>query len=340
MFSQAHQDIARQLGEYLTEVTGSAATVATLSPLAGGASRDMWRVDVILSGVIQPLVLRRDLPTSMFEGALSRADEFALMQAAFKSGIRVARPRWLCDDPAVLGAPFFLMDYVPGVAIGRKVVSAPELARARTMLPTQMAQELAKIHQLDTVEHKLTFLPVPRAGYSPAQEAIAQCHDLLSTLQLDHPAFEFALRWAEQYAPKPTRVTFIHGDFRIGNLVVNEDGLAAVADWEFSHMGDPCEELGYCCMRDWRFGNIHRRMGGISEREPFLLAYEECAEVKVDRQSVDFWEFLGNVRWGIICLSQASRHLSGREPSVELASLGRRSAEMQHEMLRLIEAWR
>jgi len=105
-------------------------------------------------------------------------------------------------------------------------------------------------------------------------------------------------------------------------------------------MGDPCEELGYCCMRDWRFGNIHRRMGGISDREPFLQAYEEYAGVEIDRKAVHFWEFLGNVRWGIICLSQANRHLSGHESSVELASLGRRSAEMQLEMLHLIDTWR
>lgn len=340
MLSQSHQDIARHLSEYLTEATRSTATVATLSPLAGGASRDMWRVDVILSGVIKPLVLRRDLPTSMFEGALSRAEEFALMEAAFKSGIRVAQPRWLCTDPAVLGAPFFLMDYVPGVAIGRKVVSAPELASARDRLPTQMAHELAKIHQLDTVAHRLSFLPVPRAGHSPAQEAIAQCYELLATLNLDHAAFEFALRWAEKYAPKPTRVTFIHGDFRIGNLIVTDEGLQAVADWEFGHMGDPCEDLGYCCMRDWRFGNIYRRMGGISDREPFLRAYEECTGFEIERQAVHFWEFMGNVRWGIICLSQANRHLSGHEVSVELASLGRRSAEMQLEMLHLIDTWR
>jgi aminoglycoside phosphotransferase (APT) family kinase protein len=90
-------------------------------------------------------------------------------------------------------------------------------------------------------------------------------------------------------------------------------------------------------MRDWRFGVGHLRFGGIAEREPFLQAYERESGRAVNRTAVDFWEFLGNVRWGAICLSQANRHLSGREPSVELASLGRRSAEMQLEMLRLIE---
>jgi aminoglycoside phosphotransferase (APT) family kinase protein len=326
------------LSHYLTQVSGAPATVTRATPMAGGASRDMWRIDVKLNDIEQALVVRRDLPTSMFEQALSREHEFRLMQAAYDSGIKVARPHFLCTDESVLGAPFFIMDYVDGISIGRKVVQAPELARARALLPMQMAEELAKIHQLDTVKYKLGFLPVPRLGHNAAQEAIKQCYDILEGLRIDHPAFEFSLRWAEQNAPPSGSLTFLHGDFRVGNLLVNTQGLIAVADWEFAHMGDAVEELGYCCMRDWRFGMGHLRLGGIADREPFLQAYENIAGVKIDRRAVDFWEFLGNVRWGIICLSQANRHLSGKEPSVEYASLGRRSAEMQCEMLRLIES--
>ncbi len=247
----------------------------------------------------------------------------------------VARPRWLCIDDSVLGSPFFVMDYVEGVAIGRKVVTAPELAAARAALPGQMAEQLAIIHALPPDD--FPFLARPPAGLTPAQDAIAQTRAMLDGLGIHNPAFEFALRWADAHAPTPERLTVVHGDFRIGNLIVNAGGLAAVADWEFAHMGDPDEELGYGCMRDWRFGVNHLRMGGIADREPFLQAYERQSGRTVSRKSVDFWEFLGNVRWGAICLSQANRHLSGREPSVELASLGRRSAEMQLEMLRMIE---
>ncbi len=340
MFSSTLPDFSRNLGAYLTEVTGSTATITALARIAGGASRDMWRVDVAIGDTQQILVLRRDLPTIMFEGALTRKQEYEVMMAAFKSGIRIAQPRWICDDAAVLGAPFFLMDFVPGVAIGRKVVSSPDLAPAREHLADQLAAELAKIHRVNTIQHHLSFLPVPRAGNTPAQEAIDQCHEQLQQLEIDHPAFEFALRWAEQYAPRQSRLTFLHGDFRVGNLIVDTQGLQAVADWEFAHMGDPCEELGYICLRDWRFGSIDRRVGGVADLEPFLRAYEHYAEVTVDRQAVQFWEILGNVRWGITSLAQANRHLSGKEFNIELASLGRRSAEMQLEMLRLIEAWR
>lgn len=327
VFTSRLQDFLRRVSGLDVEIDG-----ATL--LAGGASRDMWVIEARIGGGRERLVLRRDLPTSMHEGALTRAQEFRLMQIAYAEGIKVARPRFVCPDPAVLDGAFFLMDYVEGVAIGRKVVTQPELADARRALPDQMADQLARIHRMDA--SKLDFLRRPR-GISPAQEAIRETYEILDRLSASNPAFEFALRWAERHAPPCDHLALIHGDFRVGNLIVNAAGLAAVADWEFAHWGDPNEELGYVCMRDWRFGMGHLRMGGIGDREPFLQAYERHSGRAVDRAAVDFWELLGNIRWGVICLAQANRHLSGRDPSVELASLGRRSAEMQYEMLRLIE---
>ena len=326
------EEFRQRLEGFLIRQTGSNVKIENAVPLAGGASRDMWVIDLSIESSHQKLVLRRDTPTTMHEQALSRAQEFAVMQAAFERGVRVARPRWLCDDPSVLGGAFFLMDYIEGIAIGRKVVQMPELAAAREVLPEQMAEQLALIHTLEPLD----FLPRSPEGRSPAQDAVHYCYTVLDTLGIANPAFELALRWADQHAPPCDQPTFVHGDFRLGNLIVNAQGLAAVADWEFAHMGDPMEELGYPCMRDWRFGVGHLRLGGIAEREPFLQAYERHSGRKVNRKAVDFWEFLGNLRWGVICLAQANRHLSGREPSVELASLGRRSAEMQMEMLRLM----
>ncbi|MBK8025315.1 MAG: phosphotransferase family protein [Chloroflexi bacterium] len=322
-----------RLAEFISQIAEQSIVVERSAPLAGGASRDMWLVDLVRGDARERLVLRRDLPTEMVSSALSREHEFRLMQKAHDAGIRVARPRWLCADPQVLGTPFFLMDYVQGIAIGRKIVSAPELAHARAVLPEQMAAALAKIHSLSV--DGLEFLPRPAADVSPVQDAIAQTYATVDALGVKNPTFEFALRWAERFAPAPNPIAVIHGDFRIGNLIVDPEGLAAVADWEFAHLGDPDEELGYLCMRDWRFGGPGRA-GGIADRETFLHAYQSASGRVVDRRSVDFWEFLGNVRWGVICLSQAERHLSGLDVSVEFASLGRRSAEMQMEALRLI----
>jgi aminoglycoside phosphotransferase (APT) family kinase protein len=324
------------LENFLSEQTGKPVKIIQMTPLAGGASRDSQLIEVMIGDQKEKLVMRRDFPTTMNENALTRSQEYHLMQTAYECGVKVARMRWQCDNSQVTGQPFFLMDYVEGVSIGRKVVTMPELAQAREVLPEQMAEQLARIHTIDLQAHHLDFLQHPREN-NPALEAVASTYEMLDHLRVHVPALEFALRWCEQHAPPPERVTFLHGDFRVGNLLVNREGLAAVIDWEFAHIGDPVEEIGYLCMRDWRFGNDHLRAGGLCDRERFITAYERFSGYPISRERADWWEMIGNIRWGVICLAQAERHLSGRDPSVELASLGRRSAEMQFEALRLIE---
>lgn len=323
------------LTAYLAGVTGASVVIQDAAPLAGGASREMVLLTLQIDDISGKYVLRRDPPTQMNEQSLTRTQEFEVMNAAYDVGVRVAKPRWLCDDSTILGSPFFIMDYVEGIGIGRKVVTMPELTAARAVLAQQLAEELARIHALPIED--FDFLPTPRPGHSSARDSIAMCYEVLDSLHVFNPALEVALRWAERNAPAVENWSFVHGDFRLGNLLVNGEGLAAVADWEFCHVGDPDEDLGYPCMRDWRFGVGHLRFGGVSDRETFLKAYEAASQRKVNREAVDFWEILGNIRWGVICLAQANRHLSGREPSVELASIGRRSVEMQLEALRLIQ---
>ncbi|MEO1288049.1 MAG: phosphotransferase family protein [Chloroflexota bacterium] len=240
----------------------------------------------------------------------------------------------------MLDFPFFIMDYIEGVSIGTVVMRRPEFEHARFILPSQMASELANIHTIDFEQEHLAFLRRPPTDIAPAQVAIDEMYRILDSIPIVNPTWEWTLRWAQTHLPPTNDRTFVHGDFRIGNLLVDpRQGLTAVIDWEFGHIGNPDEELGYLCMRDWRFGNGHYRAAGLTDRETFLQAYETASGRTVSRESVDWWEVMGNIRWGIICMSQANRHLSGEEPSVELASLGRRSAEMQLEALRLIESY-
>ncbi len=335
MMSDANQ-IAGRLEAYLREQTAQDVVVEAMKLLAGGASRESWKVSAVLDGVPQQLVIRKDLPTTMNESALTREQEFHLMKHAYEHGVRVAPVRWLCTDPSVLGHPFFIMDFVEGISIGRKVITHPDLETARGRLPDQMAEQLARIHALNLHDNPdFNFLLRPD-NETPAQAALRSTYELLDHLQIISPGLEFALRWCSMHQPDSQRVTFVHGDFRIGNLLIDQNGLAAVIDWEFAHIGDPAEEIGYLCMRDWRFGGAGRT-AGLTDREEFLHAYTRHSGITVDPAAADWWEIMGNIRWAVICISQAQRHLSGEETSVEFASLGRRSSEMQLEALRLIE---
>jgi aminoglycoside phosphotransferase (APT) family kinase protein len=145
------------------------------------------------------------------------------------------------------------------------------------------------------------------------------------------------LRWLRQNEPPlPERLVLLHGDFRIGNMMVDRQGLSGVLDWEFAHIGDPAQDLGWPFVRTWRFKVDHLRFGGIAPAEPFLQAYSAASGRSIPAERIFYWEVFGNVLWAIVTLNQARRHLSGQEPNLELASLGRLCAEVEMEVLSLI----
>ena len=152
-----------------------------------------------------------------------------------------------------------------------------------------------------------------------------------------HPGRGRATRGLNLPLPARDRLAVVHGDFRVGNVIFGADGLRSVLDWELTHIGDPMEDLGWLCTRAWRFGSDDKPVGGIGRREELFRAYEAESGGPVDPARVRFWEIFGNVKWGVICMQQARTHLDGKMKSVELASLGRRTAETEWELLDLIE---
>ena len=127
----------------------------------------------------------------------------------------------------------------------------------------------------------------------------------------------------------------VHGDFRVGNLIVGPEGLRAVLDWELAHVGDPGEDLGWLCVRSWRFGG-EGRVGGVGALGDLLDGYHAAGGRPVDEAAVRYWEVFGNVRWAVICLVQTFSHLHGFRRSVELAAVGRRVCEVEHDLLELL----
>lgn len=329
-----------QVATFLTEQVGAPVRVTGLRHLTGGASRESWAVDTEIARDLTPLalVLRRDLGGLIQPEALTREQEFRLLQAAHRAGVLVPRPRWFCGD-AARGGPFFVMDRLEGESVGRRVVREAALAAARRHLPAQLGVQLARIHQIDPITEGLGFLPAPDPERSPAATAVARSARQLEALGEPHPVLELALRWLKAHAPPCPKPVLLHGDFRVGNLMIGPEGLRGVFDWEFAHLGDPAEDLAWPCVRSWRFGQDGLRLGGVGDPEEMFRAYEAAGGLPVDRRAVAYWEVMGNFRWAVGCIAQAARHLSGQAVSVELASLGRRAAEMELELLDLIERW-
>ena len=106
-------------------------------------------------------------------------------------------------------------------------------------------------------------------------------------------------------------------------------------DWELAHLGDPMEDLGWLCVKAWRFG-ASPPVGGFGEYDDLFGAYAAAAGVKVDPEAVHWWEVLGTLKWGVMCIMQASTHLNGFSRSVELAAIGRRVCENEYDLLELL----
>ncbi len=303
------------MNEALAEALGIA--VSQTTQLAGGASKEAWAVETADG---RELMLRRAGGGVIHLDTLSLRQEFDVLVAARNAGVRVPEPIAYLGD--LDGREAFVMEFVHGEAIGRRIVKSPPSG-----LDLQMAEELAKIHSIPAAT--LSFLPSPDLW----QRLYAE----LDSVDEPHPAIEFGIGWCRERLPLERPRVVNHGDFRIGNLMVDEAGIVAVLDWEFAHVSDPAEDLAWPLIRSWRFGNDTRRLGGINEVEPFLDRYAKLTGLAIPLEELLVWEIFGNCKWAIGALTQARRHLRGEERSVELAILGRLAAEMEYELLDLIE---
>jgi aminoglycoside phosphotransferase (APT) family kinase protein len=304
----------------LSDVLGREVEISEPVLLAGGASKEAWAVDA--DG--EPLLVRRAAVGVIHRHTLSLADEFAVLRVAHEAGVKVPRPYGYVAELA--GREAFVMERLDGETIGRRIVQRPELAAAREALPVQLAEELAKIHAIPP--ERVPFLHETR---------FERMVEELDEVGEPHPAIELGLWWLRENRPPLRPPVLAHGDYRIGNVVVGERGLVGILDWEFAHLDDPVRDLGFGLVRAWRFGVDDRRLGGIGDVEPYLERYNELTGFDVRPEELDYWELAGNVGWAIGCLTQAQRHLSGQDRSVELAILGRLGAEVEYEICHLLE---
>jgi len=307
--------------EALAGVLGAAA-VTNLKRLSGGASRDTFSFEA--DG--RPLILQRQRVAGMRDFRT----ESALLREARKAGVPVAEV--LVNDveaseeqKEAIGAAFMVVEAIAGQTIARKILRDEEFAGARPKLAAQCGEALAGIHSI----------PLDAVPGLAAQDQVAQFRAGHDGLGIPSPTFELAFRWLEANRPTSSATTVVHGDFRLGNLIIDGSGLAAVIDWELGHLGDPMEDLGWLCTKAWRFGE-KARVGGFGDVDDLVAAYEARAGTTIDRDALLWWEVLGTLKWGVMCNMQANAHLSGMVRSVELAMIGRRVAEQEHDLLLLL----
>ena len=306
--------------------------------LPGGAIQETWSLDVEIEGGTwrgrHALVLRSDAPSSV-AASLTREQEFAVLRAAHAAGVKAPEPFLYCNDPTVLDRAFFIMERLPGIAAGHRLTREPELIPDPDALAHSLGSNLARIHAIRPPLAALNILPSP-PDQPPALASIAEYRAYLDRLDDAYPALEWGLRWCERHLPDAVDITLTHRDYRTGNYLVDAGRLAGVLDWEFAGWADPREDLGWFTARCWRFNAVEREAGGIAPLEPFLRGYQAAGGRLISRSELDYWQVMAHVRWAVIALQQAQRHLAGGERSLELALTGRIVHELEYEILQLI----
>jgi aminoglycoside phosphotransferase (APT) family kinase protein len=331
------QALAARLAKVVKARIGPPGDVLSLTRLTGGAAKATWSFDARVGGETAALILqqsqprpagRPDEPMARLPKVTGEA-EAALLTAAAKAGAPVPAVRVTLQEDDGLGVGL-ITDYIDGETLGARIVRDERFDAVRPRLAAQCGQILAALHRLDAAA-------LPFLVEHGATAQLALYRDVYESFDHPQPAVELGFRWAAEHIPRPRGRAVVHGDFRNGNFIVGPDGIRAVLDWEGAHLGDPMEDLGWLCVKTWRFGGSGPA-GGFGSRESLFEAYERAGGGAVDAAHVRFWETFGCIKWSIICMMKGQAYRRGGRWDVEQLAIGRRAEEPLWDFLDLIYA--
>lgn len=300
--------------------------IKQLIPLTGGASADINRI--ILANDDE-LIVRRTLSQEKSVMAIQKILEAKIQKVVKKNGAPVPEILFEFSEGKEIGEGY-VMEAIHGETIPRKILRDEKFSTVREKLPFEIGKSLAKIHQTQLDDLKA----LDQVTFSDSLEKLLQVYQSFNQPQ---PVFDLAFKWLEAQKLTEYDDVLVHGDFRFGNFIISEENLESIIDWELAHIGNPMEDLGWLCVRSWRFGNVEKRVGGLGDIKDLIAGYESNSDIKIDESQLDIWQLYGSLRWGVICMMQTFAHLSGMVNSVEKAAIGRRVSETEFDLMNMIK---
>jgi aminoglycoside phosphotransferase (APT) family kinase protein len=297
----------------------------------GGQSNPTYR----LSAGNASYVLRRKPPGKLLPSAHAVDREYRVMTALRASDVPVPRTWCLCEDDAVIGTAFYVMEYVDGRVLWDPAL--PGMSHTeRAAVFAEMNRVIAALHRVDYAAVGLEDYGKP-GGYLARQ--IARWSKQYRASETEHiEAMERLIEWLPDHIPPGEETSIVHGDYRLDNLVFHErePRIVAVLDWELSTLGHPLADFAYHCM-SWRIpGGTFRGMLGLDLRalgipsEPEYVA-EYCRRLgrgPIDSHEWDFYLAYNMFRAAGIAQGIMGRARDGTAASAHALEAGRSARDM------------
>jgi len=271
--------------------------------------------------VSRALCVRRDPGQTLLRDHSDLSTQFRVLQALDGTPVRAPKPYWYEADPEVLGGPFIVMEKVQGVcpepwsSSGRAYYRD---AAERGVLPSDFVAALAELHTLDWREAGLSFLDPSSAGQGFALAEITRWRDLIEQSQRPpEPVLVDVIAWLEEHAPEERPGCLVHGAYRTGNLLIQDDRVTAVLDWELQSIGDPMFDVAYVLSDLNRQGSD--LLSNLVPRDVFYREYEAASGITIDDEACHYYEVLYAMRTAAFWMSACGLYAQGASEDLRLA---------------------
>jgi aminoglycoside phosphotransferase (APT) family kinase protein len=337
------QELEANLARFLAERLGAPVRVRGLERNTEGFSQETFSFDADLQGQTRRYVVKREPPAGLLE-PYDLEPEFRVLHGLAGSDVLSPPTPWFSDDPRVLERPFYVMERLPGevpLPAAGPAGTGPFTAAERESLAPQVATALARLHAVDWRKRGFDFLGVPAPGKGAAARELARWEERIERAgYAPPPLLADSLAWLRRSLPETSEITLVHGDFRLGNWLVEQRGDAAtllgVLDWEMVHLGDPLEDLAWCSCELWRGGTPWA--GAMTPPEAFAAAYAAASGRAVEAERMAFYRLLSVVKMITIMLTGIRAFNDGRTADLRMAIFDHQLPFL-HALLALVRGW-
>jgi aminoglycoside phosphotransferase (APT) family kinase protein len=324
-------ELSDRLCQYLASTWLAEVRCEHVEQIPGGASRETYRLRLLVNGEPRGVILRRDPPSSLID--TERALEYRTYEAAWRAGIPVPEPLLLEEDETVLERPFSLMAEVTGCETAIANLALPEYEAVRGQIAERKWTLLGELAARDIDELGVSsFMEIPEHA---AERELAYWADVIRKDALSpQPVAEATIRWLTRNLPDPSqRLSLVHGDYRSGNFLYNRAGeIPALLDWEMAHIGDPLEDLAWSLDPLWGWPE-KTLAGGLLPRNEAIALWERASGMAVDRQAFRWWQVFASLKGLAIWISSSEDFANGATKEPILAIAGWMMTDRQNRIL-------